>query len=212
MVILAVIFGAVFFFFSMGARGFQAGLARTGAIGDVQTFSRVFKRDVGLTHFYSISVANRTAVTTRGDVDRDGLCLAGLSDWRDSDRFETGTGLPKWDRWVMFYANREDLGRLYRMEMERARPGLTYYPLIPRNDLVPLMVGNPSALPDVVRTGTLCTGVHSLRFNLDAGNQMVIAELTTFTDAGLRMTSQERIEEYNESRLEIVPTNSYPPL
>ena len=210
---LALVFGAVFIFFSMGARGFQAGISRTGAVGDVQTFTRVFKRDLSLTHYYSVSINERQVATSRGDVSRDGLCLAAISDWNDPDRFQVASGLPKWDRWVLYYANREDLGRLYRVEMERPATSLgNYYPLQPKGNLGVLMIGNPSVLPDILKSSTLCSNVHSLSFRLDHSSQSVVTELTTYTDSSLRMTSQERLEEFNDSKLEIVPLNTYPPL
>lgn len=213
--LLLLVFGGAFYFFSVGARGFNLGLSQSQTLSDFQVFARLIKRDLELTHYYSVSTVSRTADTSQGTVDREGLSLAGLSDWGDDARFEVATGLPKWDRWILFHANREDVGTLFRSELER-RPVASgsYYPLRPRTsgDVLPLMIGDPAALPGVLRSQTLTRNVHSFDVALDDGHQSVEVHLTTFADPGLRMTSQERDEEYKETRVVIVPLNSYPPI
>ena len=93
---------------------FNLGLSQSQTLSDFQVFARLIKRDLELAHYYSVATVPRTADTSRGTVDREGLSLAGLSDWRDDARFEATTGLPKWDRWKLFHANREDVGTLFR--------------------------------------------------------------------------------------------------
>lgn len=213
--LLLVVFGGVFYFFSVGARGFNLGMSQSETLSDFQVFARLVKRDLELTHYYSVSTVDRTADISRGTVDRGGLSLAGLSDWGDDGRFEAATGLPKWDRWLLYHANREDVGKLFRSEFER-RPTASgnYYPLRPRTagDILPLMIGNPAALPGVLQSQTLTRNVHSFSATLDDGHQSVEIHLTTFADPGLRMTSQERDEEYKETRVVVVPLNTYPPI
>ena len=213
--LLLVVFGSVFYFFSVGARGFSIGASQSETLSDFQAFARLVKRDLELTHYYSVSVVNRTAETSRGTVNRQGLSLAGLSDWGDDTHFEDATGLPKWDRWILFYANREDVGRLFRVEFAR-RPGAggNYYPLRPRgaDDLIPLMVGNPASLPGSLKSQSISRNVHAFAAKPDDAHQSIEIEFTTYANPSLRMTSQARDEEFKETRVVVVPLNTYPPI
>ena len=208
---MGLVISAAFLFFSMGARGFNQALARTGAVGEVHVVTRALERDIKLTHFYSVAIQNR--VEPESTLARDGLCLAGLSSWSDSSRFEVGTGLPKWDRWICFYATPEKVGRLVRLETERHPPSATsYYPLAPIDDVTPLMENDPVSYSESLRVGTLSSKVHSFSVQKDPYTRLIKMRLVLLNAGGQRLTSGQQIPEFLESEFELAPLNSYPDL
>ena len=212
--LLGIAFTGVFMLFTMGTRGFQSGISKAGTLGEMQLSLRLMKKELRSTNFLSASVHNRTATSTRGDVSRDGLCVAALSDWTNSARFEAGTSLPKWDRWSLFYSDRQDLGTFFKVELDRPPPGGggDYYPLTPLQPLDTLMIGEPSRLDDVVRVVKLSSHVHSFEAEIDTSRRVITTKLTLFNDAGLKMTTQDRVEQFIENSLDIRPLNTFPEL
>lgn len=207
--LLLVVMAVTFMLFRMGTRGFALGVMRAGSVGDIHAFSRMVGRDVSLTHLYSVSEEHRQVNTPDGTADRDGVCLAGLSNWSQDSNFHSVTGLPNWNRWVMIYATSEPVGRLIRLEMERPAP---YYPLRPFDDLAAWMLDDLGGAPAPVRVNTLCQNVHAFRVEIAEQERLVKLRLLVKGQGPRRMTSQEKIDELLEARLEISPVNSYPDL
>lgn len=210
---VGLVLTTAFLVFRMGSRGFQRAVNKTGTLGELHRVTRAFQRDIKLTHFYSAAAHNRTVSVSQGTVDRDGLAIAGLSDWRDPDRFEGGTGLPKWDRWVLFYATREESGRLVRLEIARNRPSPgNWYPLKPFSNLPALMVQKPVELEPALRVGVLSQSVRAFSVELEPSRRLVKLELKLADQGGKRMTSEQKVEGVLETDFEISPMNSYPEL
>lgn len=207
--LLLVISAVTFMLFTMGTRGYLHAVARTGAVGDIHTLNRVAGRDLSLTHIYSTRSHSRTVSTPRGNARRDGLCLVGMADWGADSAFETATGLPKWNRWIVYYATSEPEGRLMRVEFDRGAP---FYPLEPLSDLDPWMAEDPATLPGDTRVTILCQNVHSFEVNSDEYQRLISLNLKLYNRAGKRMASEHQVEEFLEAQLEVSPMNSYPEL
>lgn len=203
---LGLVIGGAFLLFAMGSRGFHQAVSRTGAVGDIHTVMRALERDVRLTHFYSIATHGREV----SGQNRDGLTVAGLSDWSDSARFRED-GLPRWDRWVTFYATTGLRGRMIRLETERSGSG-GYYPIRALGSISGFMSNDPVNLDDALRVTKLCDNVEEFRVETDPYSRIVKLHLRLFNQTGRRMTSEEVVEEFLETELEISPLNSYPEL
>ncbi len=207
--LLLIISGITFMLFTMGTRGYRHAVARTGAVGDLHAFNRLAGRDLTMTHIYSSKSRSRDVSTSRGTARRDGVCMVGLSDWGADSSFQPATGLPKWDRWIIYYATREPEGRLVRLEFERGAP---YYPLEPISNLNDWMVEDLNTLPGDTRVTTVCQNVHAFEVETDEYQRLISLHITLYNKAGKRMGSDQQIEELLEARLEVTPMNSYPEL
>jgi len=214
MSLLGLIIGGAFLIFRMGSRGFQQAIVKTGAVGDIHRFSRVAHRDIGLSHFNSAEVEKRQITEAGETLERDGVGICGLSDWSDASNFGGTLGLPNWNRWTLFYATDEAKGRLIRLETQRAKPSgsLNYYPITPMPGIADLMSNDPIQLPQALRVTTLCHNVRSFSAELDTYKRIVKMTLVLHNKTGRRMTSQQTVEDYLETRVEIYPVNSYPEL
>jgi type II secretory pathway pseudopilin PulG len=214
MTLLGIVLTGAFLIFRMGSRGFQQAVSKTGAVGDVHRVTRALERDIQLSHFYSAAVHNRLTSTSQGNFSRDGVGVAGLSNWSIDSNFEAGTGLPKWNRWIAFYATSEELGRLIRVETERFKPAgsTTFYPLTPLGNLSGLLSNDPVAEPGNLRVTTLCKNVRSFSAELDPYSRLVKLRLILYNAPGKRMTSEQKVEELLETEFELYPMNSYPEL
>jgi prepilin-type N-terminal cleavage/methylation domain-containing protein len=218
LIVVLSLFGLItsgaFLIFKMGSRGFQHAVSKTGAIGDIHRVTRALSRDIQLTHFYSVATHPRLVSTSEGDVSRDGVGLAGLSNWGAASNFEIGTELPKWNRWIVYYATRHEEGRFIRLEVERTKPAgsTSFYPLTPLDGLEGLMSNDPVNVPGALRVTTLCNDVRSFQAEIDNYSRLVRLRLTLHNSPGRRMTSEQRIQESFETKIEIYPMNSYPEL
>jgi type II secretory pathway pseudopilin PulG len=200
--------GIVFLIFAMGTRGFNQAVERTGAIGEIHAITRAVERDVRLTHFYSARVKSRNVTTEHGNTSRDGLSIAGLSNWSVPANFNA-QGLPLWDRWVLFYASTEELGRLFRLEMRRTPRG---YPLKPQNGIDPLLTNDPVNNEDALRVGVLSERVESFQAELFPAQRLVKLKLRLVNNKGLLVGSQRKVDDVLETQFELSPLNSYPDL
>jgi hypothetical protein len=205
--LFGLVVGGVFAFFRMGTRGFYSAISKTGTVGELQRMTRVLRRDIQLSHFYSISTHFRE-VTLDDTYRRDALCVAGLSNWKDEESFEVGTGLPKWDRWVVFSVT--DEGNFVRSETERTpwSPG-QYYPIEPMEDLPEFLEAGSSSR---LRVSQLGVGVREFSSELDFEKRLVNVQIVLEGKPGRRMTSEETTRDVLEAQYEIYPLNSYPEL
>lgn len=204
--LLVVILTGAFFLFRMGTRGFYKAINKTGAVGEIQRATRILQKDIELTHFSSVSIHARTV----SGYSRDGLAVAGLSNWSDSSNFEAGTELPNWDRWSIFYATGEVSAKLYRMEIDRDHPKGSFYPLVPLANLVDYMADDPLSVKGSNRVTRLCDNVREFAISTDNGYRLVKVRLVLTTQLGKQMQTQKNLTETLETEYEIVPLNSYP--
>lgn len=209
--LMGFVMGGVFLLFRMGTRGFSRAVSESGAVGELQRATRVIQRDLRLTHFLSASDRQREVTTSDGKVERDGLAVAGLANWADPSNFEVGTELPKWNRWILFYADGEDKGRLHRLEIQRSRNAKgSYYPLVPLGDLSSYMTSDPVQQEVALRVSTLCYQLRSFGVEIDPYKRLLRLTVRLNKDGVKRMTSEQRVQDSLEARFEISPMNSYP--
>ena len=209
--LMGLVMGGVFLLFHMGTRGFSRAVSESGAVGELQRASRVIQRDLRLTHFLSASERQREVTTSAGTFDRDGLAVAGVSNWAAPSNFEAGTELPKWNRWILFYASRDEKGKLYRLEMVRNPDSKgNYYPIVPLGNLQKYMVNDPLELEETLRVSTLCHNLRSFRVEIDPYERLLKTTFRINKDGVKRMTSEQSVEDSLEAQFDISPMNSYP--
>lgn len=118
--ILLLVLGAVFLLFAIGSRGFRTVEARQGAQNQLAAVRAALQRDLQLSHFYGMGLAENTSFTVGGESrPRHALSAVQLGDWEapaSRDMF----GIPNWDRWVVFRVTNEAQGQLVRHLIEPA--------------------------------------------------------------------------------------------
>lgn len=110
--IFLLVLGMVVGIMVMGVRMFHHASLRQGIEGDARRIAARLRQDLATTDFRTVSSVTRTVATDR----RDGLAMAALSDWNEPTKFDA-IGLPKWDRYKVYYATQESPGRLIRQEV-----------------------------------------------------------------------------------------------
>ena len=199
--LFGLVLTAVFVFFRMGFRGFHGAVSKTGTVGELQRITRVMRRDIELSHLYGFDLHVRTLDSGQR---RDALSLVGLSNWKNEDLFEVGTGLPVWDRFITFEAT--DGGHLMRYESERNPVG---YPLEPMNDLEGFL---PTAESSSLRVSKLGEGVREFAGELEFEKRLVKVRLVLQAGTGRRMTTEVQANDVLEAQYEFHPLNTYPDL
>ena len=208
---MGFVMAGTFLLFRMGTRGFSRAVSESGAVGELQRATRVIQRDLRLTHFLSASDRQREVSLSSGKVERDGVAVAGLSNWAEPSNFEVGTELPKWNRWILFYADGGEKGQLHRLEIKRSRnTNGSYYPLVPLGNLPKYMINDPVQLEEALRVSTLCHNLRSFGVEIDPYQRILRMTLRLNRDGVKRMTSEQKVEDSLEARFEISPMNSYP--
>ncbi|MGE0488041.1 MAG: type II secretion system protein J [Vulcanimicrobiota bacterium] len=118
----------VFAFFQYATRSFQLASVRQGIQSDGLRVMNSLQSDLRRTAESTITLDPRLAtVTVNGTTPRrDAISLGGLYNWTDAsntDNFDPGTGQPRWNRYIVYYATRNEEGaHLYKLVLEPAPP------------------------------------------------------------------------------------------
>lgn len=115
MAILALLIGVIFLAFDYGTASFRRANDRQGAQGEMARALTAMQADLRRSHYRTI-----TALTLNASPRRDALALGSLKDWRDPGSFDGVNGLPKWDRYVLYYATSQ--GWLVRALLDPTAP------------------------------------------------------------------------------------------
>lgn len=208
--ILGFVVLGVFGLFSIGSNGFRHTILRQGIQGDAARVASALRRDVRLTHLDSVTVEARNYTTADGRaVRRDGLAFVSLSNWNDPNRFYTVTRLPRWDRYIVFYAtNDRDLGRLVRQEIEPGGEIGPYPYLALPGNLAPAPVLNA----DVVETTILAENVLSFSARPNPATRTVEVALSLRQISGKLTGGQRKVDEIMELEFDFEPRNTFPKL
>ncbi|MCA9792580.1 MAG: hypothetical protein KC910_12325 [Candidatus Eremiobacteraeota bacterium] len=204
--ILSIVMLVVFSLFQFGSRGFQHAVLRQGLLGDAQASATRFKADASATHFRSITVVPRTVNLPGGATPRrDAVAFVGLSDWHDPASFFP-SGLPRWNRYIVYYATRDDEGLLVRQEIDLgALPGP-----VPYDDLNINISDLPNTNANVFRSGILSKHVLEFEVGKNEARQVLDFRLLLRQKGGKRVNSNQTVDEIHETVLSVEPMNSYP--
>lgn len=141
----------IFAFFRFGTRSFQEANTRHGlqidALRVIESVQAELKRCniASFDHLHG-TADSREATATEGTMDRDAICFATLQDWHDKtnpNNFDLETQAPLWNRYLIYYATREETGRLIRLKID-PNPPPNGARQLPRDDFDGLVFDNPS--------------------------------------------------------------------
>lgn len=112
--VLSLLLVVVFLLFGMGSRGFQAINQRQDAQSQISSIRAALQSDLQQTHFYGIFAREALPLTIGTEnIIRDGLSCVSLDSWKNSSNFSI-SGLPRWNRWVIYRVTHEQSGQLIR--------------------------------------------------------------------------------------------------
>lgn len=118
--LLILISMVTFSVFGYGFQGFKMASGRQGLQGDARAVMSRLRQDVEQSTFLGISMDDGPTrqVMVDGMVQpRHLLCMPGLTDWNDPNNFDSQTGLPKWDSYILYQPELQpDTARLFRVE------------------------------------------------------------------------------------------------
>lgn len=115
MAVLALLIGVIFLAFDYGTTTFRRANDRQGAQGEMARALTAMQTDLRRSHYRTV-----TALTLNSSPRRDALALASLKDWHDEASFDGINGLPRWDRYVLYYATGQ--GWLVRALLDPVSP------------------------------------------------------------------------------------------
>ena len=213
---MAFIFGIVFLLFSYAVNGYRLLDVRQGMQGNALKARNSLERDFSLSHYDSTESSECHLGNDLAGARRDAVCMLGLSNWNDADRF-SDLGYPRWDRFIVYYATTtEEAGRLIRLELKPvtiADPaqGLRIAPLSV-TFLAGLEAGGPGSDWIVVNRQTIMDKLDVFEAQCDDTTQTVSVRLTGSQTDALRPGGMKRIDEGMEAVFRFDPMNTSPRL
>jgi prepilin-type N-terminal cleavage/methylation domain-containing protein len=151
MALLSTLLAVTFGLFQWGSRHSALAAMRQGLQSDAHRIFASVDGALFAAPRETLDVLQRSA----GGRRRDALCAAALSDWADAALYDPVTGLPLWDRYVVFYATQADpLGSLLRLQLDPGTPCAQPYPAFPGTLLSEAV---PSATPLISRVQLLAS-------------------------------------------------------
>lgn len=168
--ILSLLSALSFQFFAYGLRSFQRLVAQQGLETQLRRSLVALRRDLSLTNGHAVARITDRRVSLDGrDFDRHALCFPARSDWRAPGAFEPVTGLPVWDRYLLYQATMAEAGELMRIQLDPPGGPFAAGPLadFTQNPTLYLQA-NPSLIPHLERGQALASGL--LEFVLTASD------------------------------------------
>lgn len=126
-VILSIL---IFSFFRFGTRSFQQANAKQGiqvdALRVMESLQAELKRSsiASVDHLHGYD-NGRTVTSVEGTVNRDAISFVTLDNWKDKTdgvNFDLKTQVPLWNTYMVFYATKEEIGRLIRLRVSPNPP------------------------------------------------------------------------------------------
>jgi prepilin-type N-terminal cleavage/methylation domain-containing protein len=199
--LLSLLSIGLFSAFDYGATAFRHATSQQENQGALTRAYTTLRDDLRQTHFRSVSVKQRTVEVEGEHLSRDGLCFGGLKDWDAEESFDAVNGLPKWDRYLLYYATQK--GLLVRSEIDPAFPDFSPAPFGSLDETEHMQedpafnAGNQIAYKIVTNT------VKEFAVELDPGSDTVLVSCV------LKLRHRDRTD-LTEFELEISPQNTWP--
>jgi prepilin-type N-terminal cleavage/methylation domain-containing protein len=199
--ILGLLIIALFEVFDFGSKAFREANVRQNAQGALTRAYSVLRGELRRSHFRSISVLERATNVDDEEFRRDALSLGGLKDWHDPTNYDELNGVPRWNRFILFYGTLD--GKLARTTVDLDNGDFSPVPFY---DLDPerYLKDEPSA-----NTGyqsgyrVISESLLEFRCTLNPGTDTVGVACT------LRLTRQGRPGR-SQFELEVFPQNTWP--
>ncbi len=207
---LMLLMSMVFLLFGYSYRGFHLSTSRQDVQNQVLRARQWLERDFQLTHLGSVGVFPREVAIEGTEHRRDSICALALSEWSDASLYFP-TGLPRWDRYVLYFCTTEDEGNLIRQEL---LPGDLAPPLRVRPYPKLYTLSDPASLPpgEIVNSRILATDVLSFECLIDPRDQAVLQTLKISIQGGSAGLGTQKIHETLEATFRWEALNSTPRL
>lgn len=206
--ILGLLSAGALALFIYGSRAFHHSITRQGLLGESERIRIKLTGDFKPSHHATVAVAVRQTTLADGtDVQRDGVAFATLSDWKDSSNF-TVQGLPRWNRYVVYYATTEASGRMVRQLVE---PGGNFPPR-PYAALGTNLSLDPTNNLNVLQTTVLSKNVLSFEVERNEERQLLDINLKLRDGGRFEANSTRKVDEVQESIFSLEALNTYPRL
>lgn len=199
--ILIFLVGAVFFAFAYGTRAFHQSNTKQNAQAEVTKLYLRLRQDLRQTHYRSVSSVVRTFTVPSGNVRRDALCMSGVRNWKDPNSFDEVNGLPKWDRYVLFYGNQA--GKLIRTNIDPSFPDFSPAPLGELSELSHMSENPINNVAEQTSFSIISRSLESFIIELEPGRDMVLVRCLMKQGTGRKTESVEL-------KFDISPQNTWP--
>lgn len=210
----------VFTFFRYGTRSFQTANQKHGLQTDALRTVESLKTELSRSARSSIDLLGEDdpsrSISVEGQsVRRDVISMAALKKWQDftsSENYDLESAAPKWNRYLIFYATKAEIGQIIRVKLDPTPP-----PEAPRrilsSDLDATINDDPNLnryAGEVPSYVALARNVHEFKITPDGGGFSVSLKLkerhiTEAIEPGAR-----RPYDFYELKLTVTPGNTYP--
>ena len=210
----------IFVFFRYGVRSFskanQKHGMQTDALRTVVSLQVELKRSALASVLYENGSSR--ALTVDGKlVQRDVISFATLKNFRDissSENYDPDTGAPLWNRYWVYYATKDETGRMIRLKVDPDPAPEGPLPLL-SDDFERLYYDNPDTnsfegqTPPYVE---LAKNVYDFRVTPDTvgGSFLISLKLKEKRLLEAVQAQRRRTHDYYEIKLSITPENSFP--
>ncbi len=204
------ILGSVFLLFSISYRGFVLSQTRQDIQNEVLRARQWLEQDFSLTHLGSIGILPRQFSSYGESVSRDAVCALTVSEWSDDNNFFP-TGLPRWNRYVIYYATQESSGRLIRqvIDPQGMDPPLIIRPYPKLYSVQPIESLDPT---EIVSSRQLASDVVEFSCRLDLREQSLWQVLKVRKRGGRATQGLKQTDQVIEATFRWDPLNTAPRL
>lgn len=189
---------AIFRAFNYGATAFKKATSRQDSQAALRSVYGILRDDLRKSHFRTISTVERSTLVEDEPYRRDGLCLASLKDWSAEGSFDDINGLPKWDRYLLYYGTLE--GLLVRTTLDHDRPDYSPAPFPDLDEDRYLREAPESNTGYQTSHRVMSADLLEFRSELDPARDMV----------DIRCLLKHKSGRRNEINLTVYPQNTWP--
>ena len=122
--IFSLAVGSLFFLLHFGFKAFAMGTERAGTQGEMEAVVTRIRADIESTTLNSVQLYDNASRNVTVDLSsgstvfpRHILGMCALSNWSEPSNFSDVSGLPRWDRHVLYQPTLDESGSLYRVEV-----------------------------------------------------------------------------------------------
>ncbi len=212
--VLSLVSGIGFFVFELGAKSFQTLVVQQGLEAQLRRIAAALRRDLLVTNSLGISSnTSRSAIFEGQSFPRHALCFPGVSDWKGPQAYEPSSGLPNWDRYLLYYANTQPTGRLFRCQIDPPGGAFAAAPLAAFATSPSLyLLDNPKLVPDCESVTSLTQELLEFAVQASAGNARVGLHVKLLDDKAPQAGGAGRKQYLQEIQLELTALNTFPQL
>lgn len=199
--LLVVIFGT----FGMATSIFQDTDVRQSSENQLRSIKLLMERDLELGDFWLLNTMNRPIADP--PTSRDAFAIGTLADWDNPAQFDSVTGRPSWNRYIVWYATQESSGKMVRQVVEP--PGGAVL-TAPYANLGANLNDDPDLNAHVLYSRTLSERLRNFQVEAAPQNGTLKATIGLQTTGAKRPNSQQNTMENLELTLVFLPRNTWP--